>query len=159
MLSDHELQALRDIERRLRWTSPELDRLLNSMSPPPPESRRRKRAPVKGADGRGRPRRIDAARATDARLSRNQRAAAPALTANTAAAHPHRCDRVGPGSLGRCRCGRGSFRRCGNPPRHRHVRARTIGRQTDRRGVSIGSSCPPSPSSTDRNARAGSESS
>lgn len=30
MLSDHELQALREIERRLRWQSPELVRLFNS---------------------------------------------------------------------------------------------------------------------------------
>ena len=33
MLSDDELQALRDIERRLRWESPELVRLFNSQGP------------------------------------------------------------------------------------------------------------------------------
>ena len=33
MLSDDELQALRDIERRLRWQSPELVQLFNSVEP------------------------------------------------------------------------------------------------------------------------------
>ena len=33
MLSDHELAALRDIERRLRWESPELFRLFDSVEP------------------------------------------------------------------------------------------------------------------------------
>ena len=33
MLSDDELQALRDIERRLRWHSPELVQLFNSVEP------------------------------------------------------------------------------------------------------------------------------
>jgi hypothetical protein len=33
VLSDHELQALRDIERRLRWTSPELIRLFDNVEP------------------------------------------------------------------------------------------------------------------------------
>ena len=37
VLSDHELQALREIERRLRWTSPELIRLFNSVEPLPDE--------------------------------------------------------------------------------------------------------------------------
>jgi hypothetical protein len=41
MLSDHELEALRDIERRLRWDSPELARLFSSAEPPPAESRRK----------------------------------------------------------------------------------------------------------------------
>jgi hypothetical protein len=40
MLSDHELQALRDIERRLRWTSPELIRLFDGMDLPSKENRR-----------------------------------------------------------------------------------------------------------------------
>ena len=31
MLGDHELEALRDIERRLRWDSPELARLFNTV--------------------------------------------------------------------------------------------------------------------------------
>jgi hypothetical protein len=35
MLSEHELQALCDIERRLRWHSPELVRLFNSTWPRP----------------------------------------------------------------------------------------------------------------------------
>lgn len=35
MLSEHELQALRDIERRLRWESPELVRLFGNAEPPP----------------------------------------------------------------------------------------------------------------------------
>ena len=42
MLSDDELQALRDIERRLRWTSPELVRLFDGMGPLPEESRRKR---------------------------------------------------------------------------------------------------------------------
>jgi hypothetical protein len=33
VLSDDELQALRDIERRLRWQSPELVQLFNSVEP------------------------------------------------------------------------------------------------------------------------------
>jgi hypothetical protein len=33
VLSDDELHALRDIERRLRWESPELVRLFNSQEP------------------------------------------------------------------------------------------------------------------------------
>jgi hypothetical protein len=33
VLSDHELAALRDIERRMRWESPELFRLFNSVEP------------------------------------------------------------------------------------------------------------------------------
>lgn len=33
MLSDDELQALRDIERRLRWHSPQLVQLFNSVEP------------------------------------------------------------------------------------------------------------------------------
>ena len=35
MLSDHELAALREIERRLRWESPELFRLFDSVEPQP----------------------------------------------------------------------------------------------------------------------------
>ena len=33
MLGDHELEALRDIERRLRWDSPELARLFSTVEP------------------------------------------------------------------------------------------------------------------------------
>ena len=40
MLSDDELQALREIERRLRWTSPELVRLFDGVEPLPEENRR-----------------------------------------------------------------------------------------------------------------------
>ena len=43
MLSDDELHALRDIERRLRWASPELVRLFDGVEPLP-EANRRKRA-------------------------------------------------------------------------------------------------------------------
>ena len=43
MLSDDELQALRDIERRLRWHSPELVQLFNSV-----RSRSRRRITVSG---------------------------------------------------------------------------------------------------------------
>ena len=43
MLSDDELQALRDIERRLRWESPELVQLFNSVEPQP-ETNHRQRA-------------------------------------------------------------------------------------------------------------------
>jgi len=47
MLSDHELQALREIERRLRWTSPELVRLFDGVEPLPEENpRKRVRARV-----------------------------------------------------------------------------------------------------------------
>lgn len=35
MLSDDELQALRDIERQLRWHSPQLIQLFNSVEPQP----------------------------------------------------------------------------------------------------------------------------
>jgi hypothetical protein len=35
VLSDDELQALREIERRLRWHSPELVRLFNIVEPQP----------------------------------------------------------------------------------------------------------------------------
>lgn len=40
MLSDDELEALRGIERRLRWESPELARLFSSVGAPPAKSRR-----------------------------------------------------------------------------------------------------------------------
>ena len=42
MLSDDELHALRDIERRLRWESPELVRLFNSQEPQPATNHRRR---------------------------------------------------------------------------------------------------------------------
>jgi len=42
VLSEHELQALREIERRLRWTSPELVRLFDSVEPLPDENRRKR---------------------------------------------------------------------------------------------------------------------
>jgi hypothetical protein len=42
VLSDHELQALHEIERRLRWTSPELVRLFDSVEPLPAENRRKR---------------------------------------------------------------------------------------------------------------------
>lgn len=40
MLSDDEYQALREIERRLRWESPELVRLFTSQEPPPQTNHR-----------------------------------------------------------------------------------------------------------------------
>jgi Protein of unknown function (DUF3040) len=43
MLSDDEIQAFREIERRLRWHSPELVRLFDSVEPRP-EAKRRQRA-------------------------------------------------------------------------------------------------------------------
>jgi hypothetical protein len=43
MLSEDEIQALREIERRLRWHSPELVRLFESVEPQP-ESKHRQRA-------------------------------------------------------------------------------------------------------------------
>ena len=46
MLSDDELQALRDIERRLRWHSPELVQLFNSVEPQS-ETTHRQRARTK----------------------------------------------------------------------------------------------------------------
>lgn len=42
MLSDDELGALREIERRLRWERPELARLFDSVEPPPAKSRRKR---------------------------------------------------------------------------------------------------------------------
>lgn len=39
MLSEDELQALRDIERRLRWESPELVRLFSNAETPPTTDR------------------------------------------------------------------------------------------------------------------------
>src|SRR6185312_15420028 len=39
VLSDHELHALREIERRLRWKSPELVRLFDGVEPLPDKSR------------------------------------------------------------------------------------------------------------------------
>jgi DUF3040 family protein len=42
VLSDDELQALRDIERRLRWHSPELVRLFNSQEPQPAKNHRQR---------------------------------------------------------------------------------------------------------------------
>ena len=47
MLSDHELQALREIERRLRWTSPELIRLFDGVEPLPDDE------PPSSGRGRG----------------------------------------------------------------------------------------------------------
>jgi len=40
VLSDDELHALRDIERRLRWQSPELVRLFNRVEPQPATNHR-----------------------------------------------------------------------------------------------------------------------
>lgn len=48
MLDHHELGMLRDIERRLRWESPGLARLLNSAQPHP-ERRKRARMRMAGA--------------------------------------------------------------------------------------------------------------
>ncbi len=42
MLSDDELQALREIERRLRWHSPELVQLFNSQEPQPATNHRKR---------------------------------------------------------------------------------------------------------------------
>jgi hypothetical protein len=41
VLTDHELDALREIERRLRWESPELIRLFNSVEPQPAKPHRK----------------------------------------------------------------------------------------------------------------------
>jgi hypothetical protein len=42
VLSDLELDALREIERRLRWNSPELIRLFNSVAPQPAKPHRKR---------------------------------------------------------------------------------------------------------------------
>jgi DUF3040 family protein len=42
VLSDDELHALREIERRLRWESPELVRLCNSQEPQPATNHRQR---------------------------------------------------------------------------------------------------------------------
>ncbi len=42
MLSDDELHALREIERRLRWQSPELVQLFNSQEPQPAKNHRQR---------------------------------------------------------------------------------------------------------------------
>jgi hypothetical protein len=47
VLSDDELHALREIERRLRWESPELVRLFNSQEPQP-ATNHRQRARTRG---------------------------------------------------------------------------------------------------------------
>ena len=50
MLSDDELAALRDIERRLRWHSPELVHLFDSQEPQPePKHRQRARTRAREA--------------------------------------------------------------------------------------------------------------
>ena len=49
MLGDHELEALRDIERRFRWDSPELARLFSTVGP----CQRRVAASVPGQKCRG----------------------------------------------------------------------------------------------------------
>jgi hypothetical protein len=46
MLSDDEIQALREIERRLRWNSQELVRLFDSVEPRQPNHRQRARVRV-----------------------------------------------------------------------------------------------------------------
>ena len=45
VLSDDELQALREIERRLRWESPELVQLFNSAEPQPAMNHRQRAKP------------------------------------------------------------------------------------------------------------------
>jgi len=42
VLSDDELHALREIERRLRWESPELVQLFNSQEPQPATNHRQR---------------------------------------------------------------------------------------------------------------------
>jgi hypothetical protein len=42
VLTDHELDALREIERQLRWESPELIRLFNSVEPQPAKPHRKR---------------------------------------------------------------------------------------------------------------------
>src|SRR5438309_11951863 len=54
VLTDHELDALRGIERRLRWESPELIRLFNSVEPQPAKphcKRARTRMPAAAVAG------------------------------------------------------------------------------------------------------------
>lgn len=132
MLSERERETLCDIERRLRWHSPELVRLYNSMWPQPETNhpqRARTRALVAAAAVVGLmlrgPRMLDDAEA-DTRIAPPGTIAVDRARARDIAVLPTR-------------------------------QSRTTGRQTHWRAVSIESSCPQSPSNTDRDARAGSE--
>lgn len=164
MLSDHELQALREIERRLRWTSPELVRLFDGAEPLPEENpRKRVRARVLVASAAFAdlallgPRMLNEAETTAQRrpplpqVSPSQATSVAATVTvidlsigasttqatATCQAHARDTDTSVPPT--------GEFH--------------TTGRFADRRAVSIGFSGPQSPASTDVDVRAESESS
>lgn len=173
MLSDHELEALREIERRLRWTSPELIRLFDGMDLPSEENRR-KRAPVRvlvasaalaGLMLRG-PRMLN-----EAEASAQQRPPLPrtppleTIVARRTASEPA-ASVAAPVAVADLSIGVSTPRATATC----QARARdtvvpltgehpTTGRLADRRAVSIGFSCPQSPSSADVDVRAESESS
>lgn len=175
MLSDHELQALRDIERRLRWTSPELIRLFDGMGPPSDENRRkpaRIRAllaafAVAGLTFRG-PRMLNEA---EAEASAQQRPPLPrtpppeTIVARRIAPYPA-ASVAAPVAIVDLSIGALNPRAtatCQANTRDTVVpltgEPRTTGRLADRRAVSIGFSGPQSPSSADVDVRAESESS
>ena len=89
MLSDDELQALREIERRLRWESPELVQLFNSQEPQPATNHRqraRTRVLLAAAAITG----LVAAGTTHAHRGRNPNPAARAPAAHRGVRHHHR---------------------------------------------------------------------
>jgi hypothetical protein len=111
VLSDDELQALRDIERRLRWESPELVRLFNSQEPQPTANhgqRARSRALLAAAAIKGLVL-LGPRMPTEAEIRTQQRAPLP----RTAAFDTRNCP------LDRPRFG---SRRADRPDRRRHTR-------------------------------------
>ena len=88
MLSDDELHALREIERRLRWESPEFVRLFNSQGPQPATNHRqraRTRALLAAAAIKG----LMLLGTTHAHRGRSPNPAARALAANHVVRHDH----------------------------------------------------------------------
>ncbi|MGH3677773.1 MAG: DUF3040 domain-containing protein [Mycobacterium sp.] len=166
MLSESERETLRDIERRLRWHSPELVRLFNSTWPQV-ETNRHQRARTRvlvagaalvGLMLRG-PRMLNEAEASAQqrpplpRISRPATIVSPragsALDSAASVAAPVAVvdlsvDPLPTRVMATCRA---RARDIAVPPT---AQSRTTGRLADRRAVSIGSSCPQSPSSTDR---------
>jgi hypothetical protein len=171
MLSERERETLCDIERRLRWHSPELVRLFNSTWPQPQTNhpqRARTRvlvaaAALVGLMLRG-PRMLNEAEASapqhpplarispPATLDAHRTESAPDAAARVAVVDPS-VDAITTLATATCRA---RARDIAVPPTRQ---ARTTGRIADGRAVSIGSSGPQSPSNTDRDVRAESESS
>ena len=83
MLSDDELQALRDIERRLRWESPELVRLFEQRGATAGDGSQ-SAGEDQSAAGRGRAHRVGATGTTPAQRGRSPDSEAPAAAADRA---------------------------------------------------------------------------